>query len=55
VLRPIAWCYLVTGRYTEAEKYFERLAGTGLTPYDRINMGHLALCQGSTRKLPNII
>jgi len=49
VLRPIAWCYLVTGRYTEAEKYFERLAGTGLTPYDKINMGHLALCQGSTR------
>jgi len=50
VLRPIAWCYLVTGRYAEAEKYFDRLAETGLTPYDRINMGHLALCQGNTRK-----
>jgi len=49
VLRPIAWCYLVTGRYAEAEMYFERLAETGLTPYDKINMGHLALCQGNTR------
>jgi len=50
VLRPIAWCYLVTGNYPEAEKYFERLSETGLTPFDRINMGHLALCQGNTRK-----
>lgn len=50
VLRPIAWCYLVTGRFAEAEKYFERLAETGLTPYDKINMGHLALCQGNTRE-----
>lgn len=50
VLRPIAWCYLVTGKFSEAEKYFERLTATGLTPYDRINMGHLALCQGDTRK-----
>jgi tetratricopeptide (TPR) repeat protein len=50
VLRPIAWCYLVTGKYGEAGKYFERLAEAGLTPYDRINMGHLALCQGNTRQ-----
>jgi len=49
VLRPIAWCCLVTRRYTDAEKYFGRLAETGLTPYDRINMGHLALCQGDTK------
>ncbi|MBE0677949.1 MAG: tetratricopeptide repeat protein [Bacteroidales bacterium] len=46
VLRPIAWCYFMTGRYSEAESYFDRLAVTGLTPFDRINMGHLALCQG---------
>ncbi len=50
VLRPIAWCYLMTGRYSEAERYFERLADTGLSPFDMINMGHLALCQGDTRK-----
>ncbi|MCK7529923.1 MAG: tetratricopeptide repeat protein [Marinilabiliales bacterium] len=50
VLRPIAWCYLMTGRFNEAGRYFERLAETGLTPFDRINMGHLALCQGDTRK-----
>jgi len=50
VLRPIAWCYLVTGRFSEAERYFERLADTGLTPFDRINMGHLAFCQGELRK-----
>lgn len=50
VLRPIAWCYLVTGRFGEAERYFERLAETGLTPFDRINMGHLAFCQGELRK-----
>ncbi|HNT92718.1 MAG TPA: tetratricopeptide repeat protein, partial [Bacteroidales bacterium] len=49
VLRPIAWCYLVTGKYPEAEKYFERLSEAGLTPYDMINMGHLALCQGNIR------
>ncbi len=46
VLRPIAWCYFMTGKFSEAESYFERLAVTGLTPFDRINMGHLALCQG---------
>ena len=50
VLRPIAWCYLMTGRFSEAGRYFDRLAETGLTPFDRINMGHLALCQGDTRK-----
>ncbi len=50
VLRPIAWCYLMTGKFSEAEKYFERLAGSGLTPYDKINMGHLALCQGQMPK-----
>lgn len=50
VLRPIAWCYLMTGKFSEAGRYFERLAETGLTPFDRINMGHLALCQGDTRK-----
>jgi len=50
VLRPIAWCYLVTGKFTDAEKYFERLSETGLTSYDRINMGHLALCRGNTRQ-----
>jgi tetratricopeptide (TPR) repeat protein len=50
VLRPIAWCYLVTGRFAEAERYFERLADTGLTPFDRINMGHLAFCQRDLRK-----
>jgi tetratricopeptide (TPR) repeat protein len=50
VLRPIAWCYLMTGKFSEAERYFERLAATGLTPFDRINMGHLALCQGETRR-----
>ncbi|NLE34811.1 MAG: tetratricopeptide repeat protein [Bacteroidales bacterium] len=49
VLRPIAWCYLVTRKYPEAEKYFERLSEAGLTPYDMINMGHLALCQGDIR------
>jgi Flp pilus assembly protein TadD len=50
VLRPIAWCYLMTGRFTEAERYFERLAEAGLTPHDKINMGHLALCQGHAHK-----
>jgi Flp pilus assembly protein TadD len=50
VLRPIAWCYLVTGKFSDAEKYFERLSESGLTPYDRINMGHLALCRGNTRQ-----
>ncbi|MFN2337086.1 MAG: tetratricopeptide repeat protein, partial [Bacteroidales bacterium] len=46
VLRPIAWCYFITGRFSEAESYLDRLAVTGLTAFDRINMGHLALCQG---------
>ncbi|MEZ4998262.1 MAG: tetratricopeptide repeat protein [Bacteroidales bacterium] len=50
VLRPIAWCYLVTGKYEEAGRYFERLSESGLTPYDRINMGHLELCRGNTRQ-----
>jgi len=50
ILRPIAWCYLVTGRLTEASKYFKRLAETGLTPHDRINIGHLAFCRGDTRE-----
>ncbi len=50
ILRPIAWCYLVTGRPDEAAKYFKRLSVTGLTPHDRINIGHLAFCQGDTGK-----
>jgi tetratricopeptide (TPR) repeat protein len=50
VLRPIAWCYFMTGRFSEAESYFDRLAITGLTPFDRINKGHLALCQGDLQK-----
>ncbi len=54
VLRPIAWCYLVTGRYEEAEKYFERLKESGYSPYDLINIGHLALCRGETGKAANL-
>jgi tetratricopeptide (TPR) repeat protein len=50
VLRPIAWCYLMTGKYREAAEYFGRLAASGLTPYDLVNMGHLALLQGSSRE-----
>ena len=50
VLRPIAWCYFITGRFSEAGSYFDRLAVTGLTPFDRINKGHLALCQGDLQK-----
>ncbi len=50
VLRPIAWCYFMTGRFSEAGSYFDRLAVTGLTPFDRINKGHLALCQGDLQK-----
>ena len=29
---------------------FGRLAESGLTPYDLVNMGHLALIQGSSRE-----
>ncbi|MCU0376651.1 MAG: tetratricopeptide repeat protein [Bacteroidales bacterium] len=50
VLRPIAWCYLVTGKYSEAERYFERLAEDSLTHHDKINIGHLALCQGNPQR-----
>jgi tetratricopeptide (TPR) repeat protein len=50
VLRPIAWCYFMTDRLGEAERYFERIAAEGLTAHDRINMGHLALCQGDPHK-----
>lgn len=50
VLRPIAWCYLMTGKYRKAHEYFGRLAESGLTPYDMVNMGHLALIQGSSRE-----
>ncbi|MDF1560690.1 MAG: tetratricopeptide repeat protein [Bacteroidales bacterium] len=50
VLRPIAWCYLMTGKYREAAEYFGRLAASGLTPYDLVNMGHLALLQGSSQE-----
>jgi len=50
VLRPIAWCYFMTDRLSEAARYFERLADAGLTAHDRINMGHLALCQGDPHR-----
>lgn len=46
VLRPIAWCYFVTGKFDDAAKYFDRLAASGLTPHDMINMGHLSMCRG---------
>ncbi len=50
VIRPIAWCYLATGRFDESARYFDKIGESKLTSHDRINIGHLELCRGNKQK-----
>jgi hypothetical protein len=50
VLRPIAWCCLVTGKLDLARSYFNRLPEISLTPNDLINAGHTEMCSGKKVK-----
>jgi tetratricopeptide (TPR) repeat protein len=50
VLRPIAWCCLVTGKLDLARSYFNRLPEISLTPNDLINAGHTEMCSGNKAK-----
>jgi tetratricopeptide (TPR) repeat protein len=50
ILRPIAYCYFALGRFDDSEKYYDRLSEEKLTPHDKINKGHLALCKGKKKE-----
>ncbi|MCF6183890.1 MAG: hypothetical protein L3J56_04540 [Bacteroidales bacterium] len=41
VMRPLAWCSFVTGKFDTAEEYYKKLISDKPTAYDYINFGHL--------------
>ena len=47
VLRPIAWCSFVLGKFETAKKYYENLIKTDANKYDFMNLGHVEWCMGN--------
>ena len=47
VLRPIAWCLFVLGKYEQAREYFGRLMQFEANKYDLMNLGHVEWCLGN--------
>jgi len=50
VLRPLAWCYFLTGKFEEAKFYYEKLMEDAPNQYDFMNLGHVFLCTGLQQK-----
>ena len=49
--RALAWCSLVTGKYEQAEKYYQKVIGAeGATANDYANAGHAAWLSGDVGK-----
>lgn len=44
--RALAWCSLLTGKYEQAEKYYQKVLAQSPTPTDYLNAGHTAWLQG---------
>lgn len=44
--RALAWCSLLTGKYEQAEKYYQKVLEHAPTPTDYLNAGHTAWLQG---------
>jgi len=49
VIRPIAWCYFVTGAFDKSEKYYQKVFGHEPNYYDYINYGHLKWTTGDRK------
>ncbi|MBM3437011.1 MAG: hypothetical protein FJY07_12435, partial [Bacteroidetes bacterium] len=47
VLRPIAWCNFVLGKFDTARSYYERLMVSEANKHDFMNLGHLEWCSGN--------
>jgi len=47
VLRPIAWCSFVLGKFETAKKYFENIIEDDANKYDFMNLGHVEWCLGN--------
>jgi tetratricopeptide (TPR) repeat protein len=54
VLRPIAWCLFVSGRYADAADYYHKLSGQENNPSDLLNYGHVMLCQNKASKATDL-
>lgn len=50
VLRPIAWCLFILGKFPEALKYTRALIRDKPIRYDFLNLGHIHLCLGEREK-----
>ena len=49
MIRPIAWCYFVTGAFDKSEKYYQKVFGHEPNYYDYINYGHLKWTTGDRK------
>ncbi len=47
VLRPIAWCSFVMGKFETARKYLISLIAEDANKYDFMNLGHVEWCLGN--------
>ncbi len=50
ILRPIAWCCFVLGKFDLANNYLQLILAEQPTATDMINAGHIELCLGNTHK-----
>jgi tetratricopeptide (TPR) repeat protein len=44
--RPIAWCSLMCNKYSQAEKYYDKILQHNPIIDDYLNAGHLEWCKG---------
>ena len=51
--RALAWCSLLTGKYEQAEKYYQKVLAQSPTPTDYLNAGHTAWLQGHIAEAVN--
>lgn len=48
--RALAWCSLVTGKYEQARRYYDKLMGMNPNAADCLNAGHAAWLSGDVRQ-----
>jgi tetratricopeptide (TPR) repeat protein len=55
ILRPIAWCSYVTGKFETALKYYKKLIDNGEASYfDYLNLGHTYWCSNQVENATEI-
>lgn len=47
-MRALAWCSLLTQKYSQAEQYYQKIISNNPTPTDYLNAGHAAWLSGNT-------